>query len=327
MKKYISIGFLLLMLAACLFFLMQQFNENVENNIIENFSSFDISESKEEMQDMSLDVNNETMNLDMSLDVNDEEKDTIQSECTTISKLYLEIYQQAEKVPSQYLGESEDITQETIDKIENILILAGYSVINSDSIYPDYLENSDCFKNFWESVKQKTDAEVSFWGVSSSGGLYYRMFQFIEGKSYGIYASANWNEDEKMKLSYAHKREILYWDMTDDMNFIYQDEHLDRHWEAAHLLRLHSVDQTMYDLTMKYILPIGYHNVNLFLLDWESGDYGNLCFNDLLDYLYRVKTNDFFMPEIILYVLRPIHIELFLRNFLRILSFRILIFQ
>ena len=75
------------------------------------------------------------------------------------------------------------------------------------------------------------------------------------------------------------------------------------------------------------ILPIGYHNVNLFLLDWESGDYGNLCFNDLLDYLYRVKTNDFFMPEIILYVLRPIHIELFLRNFLRILSFRILIFQ
>lgn len=74
MKKYISIGFLLLMLAACLFFLMQQFNENVENNIIENFSSFDISESKEEMQDMSLDVNNETMNLDMSLDVNDEEK-------------------------------------------------------------------------------------------------------------------------------------------------------------------------------------------------------------------------------------------------------------
>lgn len=264
-----------------LLLITQQSNDSIENYIIEDRSSLDISASE-----------SETI-LDISLKTTDEEKATIQSECIVISELYREIYQQAEKVPSQYLGESEDITQETIDKIENILILAGYSVIDSDSIYPDYLENSDCFKNFWESVKQKTDAEVSFWGVSSSGGLYYRMFQFIEGKSYGIYASANWNEDEKMKLSYAHKREILYWDMTDDMNFIYQDEHLDRHWEAAHLLRLHSVDQTMYDLTMKYILPIGYHNVNLFLLDWESGDYGNLCFNDLLDYLYRVKTNDF----------------------------------
>lgn len=49
----------------------------------------------------------------------------------------------------------------------------------------------------------------------------------------------------------------------------------------------------MYDLTMKYILPIGYHNVNLFLLDWSSDDYGNLCFNDLLDYLYRLKYNDY----------------------------------
>lgn len=77
------------------------------------------------------------------------------------------------------------------------------------------------------------------------------------------------------------------------MNFIYQDEYLDRHWDAAHLLRLHSVDRTLYDLTLKYILPIGYHNVNLFLVGWETGDYGKLCFNDLLEFLYRIKFNDF----------------------------------
>ena len=88
-------------------------------------------------------------------------------------------------------------------------------------------------------------------------------------------------------------KEIFYWDMTYNADFIYRDLYLDRHWEAAHLLRLHPVDQPMYDLTMKYILPIGYHNVNLFLLDWSSDDYGNLCFNDLLDCLYRLKYNDY----------------------------------
>lgn len=142
-------------------------------------------------------------------------------------------------------------------------------------------------------MKQQTDAEVSFWGVSSTGGLYYRKFCFVDGKSYGIFAGADWKDDGKLELLYAEKREIFYWDMTYNADFIYRDLHLDRHWDAAHLLRLHPVDKPMYDLTMKYILPIGYHNVNLFLLDWSSDDYGNLCFNDLLDYLYRLKYNDY----------------------------------
>lgn len=280
MKKNIIASIMLLIIAVGSIFLIEHAKENIE-------SSMDAYESIEASE------NNEATNLDTSLDITDEEKNAIQLGCTTISKLYWETYQNAEKVPSQYWNTNEEVTQETVDAIENILIEAGYSVINSDIIYPEYLENSDCFKPFWEHVKQKIDTEVSFWGISSSGGLYYRKLQFMGGKPYVIYASADWNDDSKIELSYAYKREILYWNMTDGMNFIYQDEYLDRHWDAAHLLRLHPVDKPMYDLTMKYILPIGYHNVNLFLLDWSSDDYGNLCFNDLLDYLYRLKYNDY----------------------------------
>ena len=260
-----------------LLLISQRSNDSIENCMIEDYSNFDISVSESENT------------LDSSLKTTDEEKAAIQSECIVISELYREIYQQAPKVPSQYFGAENDITQETIDEIENILIAAGYSVINSDSIYPEYLEHSDCVNAFWECVKQQTDAEVSFWGVSSTGGLYYRKFCFIDGKSYGIFAGADWKDDGKLELLYAEKREIFYWDMTYNADFIYRDLYLDRHWDAAHLLRLHPVDKPMYDLTMKYILPIGYHNVNLFLLDWSSDDYGNLCFNDLLDYLYRLK--------------------------------------
>ena len=264
-----------------LLLISQRSNDSIENCMIEDYSNFDISVSESENT------------LDSSLKTTDEEKAAIQSECIVISELYREIYQQAPKVPSQYFGAENDITQETIDEIENILIAAGYSVINSDSIYPEYLEHSDCVNAFWECVKQQTDAEVSFWGVSSTGGLYYRKFCFIDGKSYGIFAGADWKDDGKLELLYAEKREIFYWDMTYNADFIYRDLYLDRHWDAAHLLRLHPVDKPMYDLTMKYILPIGYHNVNLFLLDWSSDDYGNLCFNDLLDYLYRLKYNDY----------------------------------
>lgn len=157
-----------------LLLISQRSNDSIENCMIEDYSNFDISVSESENT------------LDSSLKTTDEEKAAIQSECIVISELYREIYQQAPKVPSQYFGAENDITQETIDEIENILIAAGYSVINSDSIYPEYLEHSDCVNAFWECVKQQTDAEVSFWGVSSTGGLYYRKFCFIDGKSYGI---------------------------------------------------------------------------------------------------------------------------------------------
>lgn len=162
-----------------LLLITQQSNDSIENYIIEDRSSLDISASE-----------SETI-LDISLKTTDEEKATIQSECIVISELYREIYQQAEKVPSQYFGAEDNITQKTRDEIENILITAGYSVINSDSVYPEYLEHSDCVNAFWECVKQQTDAEVSFWGVSSTGGLYYRKFCFIGGKSYGIFAGAD----------------------------------------------------------------------------------------------------------------------------------------
>ena len=298
-----------------LLLISQRSNDSIENCMIEDYSNFDISVSESENT------------LDSSLKTTDEEKAAIQSECIVISELYREIYQQAPKVPSQYFGAENDITQETIDEIENILIAAGYSVINSDSIYPEYLEHSDCVNAFWECVKQQTDAEVSFWGVSSTGGLYYRKFCFIDGKSYGIFAGADWKDDGKLELLYAEKREIFYWDMTYNADFIYRDLYLDRHWDAAHLLRLHPVDKPMYDLTMKYILPIGYHNVNLFLLDWSSDDYGNLCFNDLLDYLYRLNTTIIFMPEITLVTPPHIPIVPFPRNFLRTPLFRILTSQ
>ena len=52
-------------------------------------------------------------------------------------------------------------------------------------------------------------------------------------------------------------------------------------------------DKELYDLNAKYILPVGYHNVNLFLCDWDTSDYGDLCFNDLFEWLYKLKHNDY----------------------------------
>lgn len=231
----------------------------------------------------------EEMLPDTAFNITDEELYRIQSECTAISALFRKNLQQAGKILSGSLEPDKYMERKTIDEMENLLMDEGYAVMDSHEIYPEYLAHADSFRSFWERVSQNTDGETSFWGVTSGGELYYRSLQFTDSMPYGVYAAAGWNENGELTLTYACKREILYWNMTADGNFIYQDERLDRHWDAAYLLRLHPVDHALYDLNRKYILPIGYHNVNLFLLDWNTLDYGNVSFNDLLDRLYLQK--------------------------------------
>lgn len=221
----------------------------------------------------------------------DEEKAGIEADMQEISKLCRADYLQAEKIPSEYNGQ-DNIRQEDIDAMEAALSSAGYCVENSDAVYPEYLENTEKLNRFWDDVSKEQDAAATVWGIASSGSVYCRVFQFADGKGYCIHASGKWDDAGLLGLAYLEKKEILYWDMTSS-GFIYQDIYLDRHWTAANLLRLHPVDHDLYKWTEKYIAPIGYQNVNLFLLDWDSSDFGNVCFNDLLAQMYRMEHGDY----------------------------------
>ena len=200
-------------------------------------------------------------------------------------------YLRAEKLPSDNPGQ-ETIGQEAVDAMEAALSGAGYCVENSDAVYPDYLENAETLNRFWEDVLKEQDAAAAVWGVTPGGSVSCRVFQYADGKGYCMHASGQWDDAGALELAYLEKKEILYWDMTPS-GFLYQDIRLDRHWNAANLLRARPVDHDLYAWTERYIAPIGYHDVNLFLLDWDSGDFGDVCFNDLLSRMYRMEYGDY----------------------------------
>jgi len=165
-------------------------------------------------------------------------------------------------------------------------------VENSDAVYPDYLENTEKLNQFWDDVLKEQDAVAAVWNIAPSGSVCCRVFQFADGKANCIHASGEWDDGGSLRLAYLEKKVILYWDMTSS-GFIYQDIYLDRHWTAANLLRLQPVDHDLYEWMRKYIAPIGYHSVNLFLLDWDSSCFGNVCFNDLLLQMYLMEHGDY----------------------------------
>lgn len=228
--------------------------------------------------------------LSKRVQTTDEEKAGIEADMQEISKLCRADYLQAKKISSESFG------QEDIDAMEAALSSAGYCVENSDAVYPDYLENTQKLNQFWDDVSKGQDAAATVWSIESSGSVCCRAFQFAGGKGYCIHASLEWDDAGLLHLAYLEKKEILYWDMTSS-GFIYQDIHLDRHWTAANLLRLQPVDHDLYEWTEKYIAPIEYHNVNLFLLDWDSSDFGNVCFNDLLPQMYRMEHGDYLYAQ------------------------------
>lgn len=239
---------------------------------------------------VTLETENETLNS-----AEQEAIEKAESRSLEIASLYKEIYINAEKTTSEeYYGGQTVISQDVVDQIESLLTDQGYSVINSNSKYPSYLENTEHFYEFWESVCNNQDAELEVISVSKAGGIFYYLFQFADGESHRTSISVNWNVDNQPEVYDSQYMETDEWSLTDSGDFYYKSSITGVPFEDYILIRLKPVDEKMYDLAEKYITPIGYLSNNMFVSEWNYQDYGNLSFNDLLEFFYKVKNNDYF---------------------------------
>lgn len=211
-----------------------------------------------------------------------------------ITGLYKELYVNSDKETQEYFPNDTVISQSTVDSIETLLIEKGYSVIDSDSSYPEYLANPEGFYSFWKSVTDNIDAELEILSISQTGGLSYQLMKYSNTvKSYSL-INVEWDESNNAYISSTVNRNIIDWELSENNNFYYQIYPSDSHYDNYVLIRLNPVEENLYNLNAKYILPIGYQSNNMFLCDWSRSDYGDLSFNDLLEYLYRTKNNDYF---------------------------------
>ncbi len=215
-----------------------------------------------------------------------------------IVSLYKDKYINAEKMTSEYYYNQTVISQEVVDEIENLLRDKGYPVMNSDSKYPTYLENAESVYDFWESVSANKNAEQELMTVSVTGEMYYTSLHYTDGKKYRTYIVVGWDENNEPVVTSDSYIEIMDWELINDKEFYYQVVYPPRvPFDDYALVRLAPMDKTLYDLTEKYIAPIGYLSNNMFVCEWDSNNYGDLSFNDLLEYFYRVKNNELFNME------------------------------
>lgn len=223
--------------------------------------------------------------------------ETAKTRSLNIASEYHEIYANAEKTTSEYFPYQTVLSQETKDEIEDFLCEQGYPVMDSDKKYPTHLENSNGVYEFWKSVSENKDTEQVIITVSESGGLYYDLLELMNGEKRCTSVFVDWNENNEPFISSADQREVLDWELTEHGDFYYQIYPSDMHYDDYMFIRLEQVDKELYDLNDKYIMPIGYQSNNLFLCDWSSADYGDVCFNDLLEFLFKMNTKEYFYAK------------------------------
>lgn len=235
--------------------------------------------------------NAEQSSLPKYYDVDDSDIAEIQSKCHEIALLCNDLMVNGESETSLYFPYDTTLTQSAVDDVEALLAEAGYPVLNSDSKYPEYLENSDGLKHFFELADSGENARQSIINVSSYNSIYYLTFQYEDNTLYYINTAIMWDEDGNSTIADPYKMETIDWGMTNGY-FYYQMYRVDSHWDACSSIRLEPTDKELYDLYAEYLTPVGYPS-RVFTLDWDKSSYENICFNDLFEALYMERYGDY----------------------------------
>lgn len=204
----------------------------------------------------------------------------VKQELIQISRVCREFYTAAEN--------PEEISRADINALEAKLLAAGYPVVDTDETYPSYLGNPESLYRFWEAVCAGKNAVQTIIRVSGDGSLWHTCLIQEDGEGSCLLTHLAWNEENTVQVQACELLPLYEVELADWGIFYYRMYPADDpHYIDYSQLRLAPADRELYDLNRKYILPVGYQMVNLFLCDWQEGKWGELSFNDLFEYFYE----------------------------------------
>ena len=112
-------------------------------------------------------------------------------------------------------------------------------------------------------------------------------------------------ENGNMKREVTGSYQAEYWNYTEDGYLMFSGVWFSEELYVLTLsgaeehtaLRVQPLDETYRELSRKYLLPIGFEQNNMFIVDWSEDDFGDLNFYDMYDLLYP-KVNGTYTPYV-----------------------------
>lgn len=227
-------------------------------------------------------------------------QERVLEKCKEIASLYSDLYNSADKAEPQNRWDSLTLSQDSIDAIENLLMNAGYDVMDTNERYPSYLTTADKFYAFWDAVNRQEPAEQEIISIRNSGDLSYILFTYDDAGAYFYCMSYNISGQSD---PYYEKHQIQDWELTSKGNFFYRIRPAnDKHYPDFSLIRTVAPDPVLFDFTLQCVLSAGYVGTNIFFHDWNEMNWNKLSFNDLWEYLYSAHYGTQYRPDYSTYI-------------------------
>ena len=227
------------------------------------------------------------------------EEDTVSETVIDIQAIPEESQENAEEIKNicidlykKAADENKIADLETIRSIVNCLGENGYPAV--DSRNQINMTEPEKVVEFCEKVDAQEEAEITILEVSYLGGFVKYDLHTKDGKvdvvrSYYKYE----NGDMYREVTGSYQAE--YWNYTEDGYLMFSGVWFSEELYVLTLsgaeehtaLRVQPLDETYRELSRKYLLPIGFEQNNMFIVDWSEDDFGDLNFYDMYDLLYQ----------------------------------------
>ena len=191
---------------------------------------------------------------------------------------------------------------ETVRIIVNQFGENGYPAVDSRNQID--MTEAEQVERFCEMVDTQEEAEITIIEVSYLGGFVKYDLETKDGnvdvvRSYYKYENGN------MKREVIGSYQTEYWNYTEDGYLMFSGVWFSEELYVLTLsgaeehtaLRVQPLDETYRELSRKYLLPIGFEQNNMFIVDWSEDDFGDLNFYDMYDLLYP-KVNGTYTPYV-----------------------------
>ena len=191
---------------------------------------------------------------------------------------------------------------ETVRIIVNQFGENGYPAVDSRNQID--MTEAEQVEWFCEMVDTQEEAEITIIEVSYLGGFVKYDLKTKDGnvdvvRSYYKYENGN------MKREVTGSYQAEYWNYTEDGYLMFSGVWFSEELYVLTLsgaeehtaLRVQPLDETYRELSRKYLLPIGFEQNNMFIVDWSEDDFGDLNFYDMYDLLYQ-KINGTYTPYV-----------------------------
>ena len=207
----------------------------------------------------------------------------------------LELYEKAAE-------ENKIADLEMIRSIVNRFGENGYPAVDSRNQID--MTEAEQVEWFCEMVDTQEEAEITIIEVSYLGGFVKYDLE-TKGGNVDVVRSYYKYENGNMKREVTGSYQAEYWNYTEDGYLMFSGVWFSEELYVLTLsgaeehtaLRVQPLDETYRELSRKYLLPIGFEQNNMFIVDWSEDDFGDLNFYDMYDLLYP-KVNGTYIPYV-----------------------------